>query len=58
MTQSSTFEAGAQRGYAAAPATRSRARARLSPGLGLVIAATLSGVLWVPIVMAAHALVA
>jgi hypothetical protein len=56
MSQSSTFEAGARRAYAASrPA---RARTRLSPGLGLLIAVGLSGLLWAPIVMAAHALVA
>jgi hypothetical protein len=58
MSQSSTFEAGAQRAYVASRPVRTRARTRLSPGLGLLIAAGLSGLLWAPIVMAAHALVA
>lgn len=53
MASSLTTQAGAY----AASAPR-QAKPRLPAGLGLVIAATLSGLLWLPALIAAHVLLA
>jgi hypothetical protein len=53
MASSSTLAAQAN-----ASPSPARSRIRFPTGLGLVIAATLSGLLWMPALMAAHALIA
>ncbi len=53
MASSTTSPAGLYAGSAP-----QQARARLPVGVGLAVAATLSGLLWLPALMAAHALLA
>ncbi len=55
MTSLSSFEIGARRAHGS---TAGRTGIRLSTGLGLILAAALSGLLWAPVVMAAHAAIA
>jgi hypothetical protein len=53
MARSTTSQAGVYAG-----STPRQARTRLPVGVGLAVAATLSGLLWLPALMAAHALLA
>ncbi|HZZ69428.1 MAG TPA: hypothetical protein VFE18_14745 [Phenylobacterium sp.] len=58
MTSQSILHPTPELSHSAARPARRKASVQLSPGLGLVVAATLSGLLWVTGVLSIHALLA